>query len=166
VSRRPDSPVEVGGTVSTDVRRVDDHIVVGPGGPLSLSTAPRIGQILLKLLADGPAVLADLARLRFGWAPAVEVFPMTLQSSGGWPTARLVLFGAAELTARMQAQRVPQRVPLVDDHAAARARMDDRPEVVRRHFTCCGPFRDISPDTRLMRHATTGTSRMSPPTSL
>lgn len=127
--------VEVGGAVQTEIVRLDEHTVVRLRGPLSLSTAPRVGNLLVKLLAEGRPVLADLSRLRFGWAPAVEIFPMAMRAGGGWPTARLVLFGAdAELARSMLAVRVPERVPLVADEVAALARMHDRPDVVHRHL--------------------------------
>jgi hypothetical protein len=128
--------VEVGGEVQADTVRMDAHTVVRLRGPLSLSTAPRVGNLLVKLLAEGRPVLADLTRLRSGWAPAVEIFPMALRAGGGWPIARLVLFGAdPELTRNMMAVRVPERVPLVADEVAALARMHDRPEVVHRHLS-------------------------------
>jgi hypothetical protein len=79
-------------------------------------------------------VLADLSGLTCGWARAVEVFPSALQAAGGWPSARLVLFGAdAALTATLRAARVPERVPLVVDRAAAREHRDVRPDEVYRH---------------------------------
>jgi len=145
------SPVaEVGGEVHANSVRMAEHTVVRLRGPLSLSTAPRIGNLLVKLLAEGRPVLADLSRLRSGWAPAVEIFPMAVRAGGGWPIARLVLFGAdAELTRSMQAVRVPERVPLVADEVAALARMHDRPEVVHRHLS----LPNLPASARTARHA-------------
>ncbi len=136
LTHRATGPVaEVGGEVREDVQRRHDHTVVRLDGPLSRSTAPDVGTVLFRLLTEGRAVLADVSGLRLGRAAAVEVFPMALHGGGGWPTARLVLFGAdADLTAALEAAHVPERVPLATDHGAATARMDERPEVVHRHF--------------------------------
>lgn len=127
--------VEVGGVVHTGVDRLDGHVVVRPVGPLSLSTAPLVGRSLLRLLVAGDAVLLDLSGLRLGRAPTVGVFAMALQAAGGWPAARLVLFGAdALMEEALRARHVPERVPLVSDHAAARVRVESPPDVVTRHF--------------------------------
>ncbi len=136
LTHRATGPVaEVGGEVREDVQRRHDHTVVRLDGPLSRSTAPDVGTVLFRLLTEGRAVLADVSGLRLGRAAAVEVFPMALHGGGGWPTARLVLFGAdADLTAALEAAHVPERVPLATDHRAATARIDERPEVVHRHF--------------------------------
>ncbi len=131
----PSPAAEVGGEVRTEVERRPDHTLVRLDGPLSRSTAPRVGTAVVHLLAEGRPVLADVSRLRLGRAAAVEVFPMALHGGGGWPVARLVLFGAdADLTAALQAARVPEHVPLAADHRAATEQMHRRPEVVHRQF--------------------------------
>jgi len=86
--------IEVGGTVQIESRYVDDHTLVALSGPLSLSTAPRVGNTLTKLLARDQPVVVDLSGLDLGWRPAVEVFATALQAGGVWPLARMVLFGA------------------------------------------------------------------------
>jgi hypothetical protein len=127
--------VEVGGQVRSEVERPSHHLVMHPDGVLSRSTASHVGRALVELLADGRPVLVELAGLRLGWAPAVEVYPMALNTLGGWPTARLVLFAADhDLAAALHDARVPERVPLVPDRRAARAHVDERPSVVHRHF--------------------------------
>ena len=80
-------------------------------------------------------VLVDLSGLRVAWLPALQVFPSTLASVGGWPAARLVLFGASdELRNRMQELRISEAVPLVPDEGAARTRLCARPSrIVRYH---------------------------------
>jgi hypothetical protein len=135
----PPRRVEVGGDVRTAVERAGDHLVVHLDGPLSRSTAPQIGNVLLDLIAEEHVVLVELARLRLGWAPGVEVFPMTLRIGGGWPLARLVLYAAdADLAAALHAAGVPERVPLVPDRRTATARRNERPGTVERHFNLVG----------------------------
>jgi hypothetical protein len=126
--------VEVGGSVHPVVEMFGGDLVVRLDGELSRSTAAGVARTLVRLLHGGEPVLADLSTLACGWARAVELFPSALQVAGGWPAARLVLFGAdAALTAALRAARVPERVPLVADRAAARAHGDVRPEEVQRH---------------------------------
>jgi hypothetical protein len=128
--------VEVGGTVQVESRHVDDHTLLSLSGPLSLSTAPRVGNTLTKLLARARPVVVDLSGLEVGWRPAVEVFSAALQAAGGWPLARMVLFGAdAGMTEALHAARVDERVPLTGDHLAARRRVDAPPAVVHRHVS-------------------------------
>jgi hypothetical protein len=126
--------VEIGGVVHVDAQRADDHTLVSLVGPLSLSTTPQVGKVLLAHFAAGPPVLVDLSRLEPGWPPAVEVFHAALQAGGGWPLARLVLFAAEPaMVAALQALDVVERVPLANDYPAARARCADPPDVVDRY---------------------------------
>jgi hypothetical protein len=128
--------IEVGGTVQIESRQVDDHTLVALCGPLSLSTAPRVGNTLTKLLARNRPVVVDLSGLELGWCPAVEVFSAALQAGGGWPLARMALFGAnADLAEALHTVRVDERVPLTVDYSAARGRMDSPPEVVVRQVS-------------------------------
>jgi hypothetical protein len=125
--------IEVGGTVQIESRYGDDHTLVALSGPLSLSTAPRVGNTLTKLLALDQPVVVDLSGLDLGWRPAVEVFATALQAGGGWPLARMVLFGAdADLAEALHTVRVDERVPLAVDYSAARGRVDAPPDVVHR----------------------------------
>jgi len=127
--------VEVGGAVHTGIDRFDGHVVVRPVGPLSLSTALTVRTSLARHLAVAGAVLVDLSGLRLGRAAAVAVFPAALRATGGWPAARMVLFGAdAEMRAALRTHHVPEWVPLAADRAAARLRLDSPPAAVTRHF--------------------------------
>lgn len=64
----------------------------------------------------------------------VTVFPTALSLAGGWPSARLVLFGAnAAMHSMLTSTRIPDTVPLADDLSAARALLHQRPPHVRRH---------------------------------
>lgn len=146
--RRP--AAEVGGEVWADVERSDDHLVLRLDGTLSRSTAPRVGTILDSALAEGRPVLVELARLRLGWTPGVEVFPMAQRAGGGWPVARLVLFAADEdLAPALKAAGVAERVPVVLDRRTATERRNQRPDVVHRHVNLLN--RPVS--ARSARHA-------------
>lgn len=126
--------VQVGGSVRPVVERLGDDVVVRLGGDLSRSTAPVVARTLVPLLRGGAPVLADLSELSCGWTRGAGVFASSLEAAGGWPAARLVLFGADEsLRAAMRTVRVPDRVPIVADRTAAREHRDVRPDEVRRH---------------------------------
>lgn len=141
---------EVGGAVWADVERAEDHVVVRLDGTLSRSTAPQVGSILDILLSEGRPVLVELARLRLGWAPGLEVFPIAQRAGGGWPVARMVLFAADEdLAPALRAAGVAERMPVVPDRSAATARRNQRPETVRRHVNLLN--RPVS--ARSARHA-------------
>lgn len=96
--------------------------VVSAHGRLVPASVPDLRDSLVKLLADGVPVLLDLAELHMDWAPAPELFVTAVTAAGGWPLARLVLFGAdAHAADRLRACRVPDSVPLartLDDAAA------------------------------------------------
>jgi anti-anti-sigma factor len=111
-----------------------DHAVVVLGGELTKAGVGAITRALTTpLLGDG-RVIADLTHLRVGWIPALQVFPSILAAAGGWPAARLVLFGASpEVSEALRAIDVPDTVPLAADRAAALARLDSRPDAVCRY---------------------------------
>jgi anti-sigma regulatory factor (Ser/Thr protein kinase) len=121
-------------TLWAEVERRADHDLVRLHGELSLATSARVRTLIGKSLGDPGAAVVDLADLRVRWVPAAEVFPSSLAAAGGWPTARLVLTGAApELASRLRSVRVSSTVPVVDDPAAAVDRLRLRPERVARH---------------------------------
>jgi hypothetical protein len=116
--------------------RVVDHegaAVLLPRGPLTVSTSTLLRRMLDKHLMDHGRVVVDLSVLRVQWPSAVAVFPTALAACGGWPSARLVLFGADQPTrAALGAARVPAYVPVATDLSAALAALDVRPPRVRR----------------------------------
>ena len=62
-------------------------------------------------------------------------FPSTLAVMGGWPWARLVLFGAdAGLAASLSELRVTATVPLAADEPEARQLLERRPPTVSRYL--------------------------------
>jgi anti-sigma regulatory factor (Ser/Thr protein kinase) len=110
-----------------------DYVVLRLGGCLSRRNIPRVRQAALTSLRGKGRVLIDLSRLRSRQAAFVTVFPTVLAVAGGWPSARLVLFGAdAALGATLLSTRVPETVPLAADLPSARALLDQRPSQVRR----------------------------------
>jgi anti-sigma regulatory factor (Ser/Thr protein kinase) len=101
---------------------------------LNLREIPRVREVAVKSLLDTGRVVIDLSGLRCRQAALVSVFPAALAVSGGWPSARLVIFGATdELRMMLVGARVPQTVPLADDLASARALLEQRPAQLRRH---------------------------------
>jgi anti-sigma regulatory factor (Ser/Thr protein kinase) len=121
-------------TLWAEVERRADHDLLRLHGELSLATSARVRTLIGTSLGDRGAVVVDLADLRVRWASATEVFSSALAAAGGWPTARLVLTGAApELARRLRSVRVSSTVPVVDDLAAAVGRLRERPERVARH---------------------------------
>jgi anti-sigma regulatory factor (Ser/Thr protein kinase)/anti-anti-sigma regulatory factor len=111
-----------------------DYAVLRLGGCLSLRNVPRVREAALKLLQSKGRVLIDLSRLRSRQTTFVTVFPAVLAVAGGWPSARLVLFGAdAALGATLLSTRVLETVPLATDLPSARVLLDQRPSYVRRH---------------------------------
>ena len=124
------------GTVVTETFRDSVSCVLALRGELSLASTGLVVRELSKALLDVGRVLVDLSGgLRVAWLPALQVFPSTLASVGGWPAARLVLFGPSdELRNRMQELRISEAVPLVPDEGAAHARLCARPSrIVRYH---------------------------------
>jgi anti-sigma regulatory factor (Ser/Thr protein kinase) len=116
-----------------DVVRGEQHDVLRLTGRLSLETVLAVRAALGELLADRGRVVVDLAAVALDWPPAVEVFRTALSAAGGWPAARLALYGASpELAAALRRGRVAHAVPLVADLAAAHEAVDARPARVSR----------------------------------
>jgi anti-sigma regulatory factor (Ser/Thr protein kinase) len=111
-----------------------DHIQLRLRGCLSLRNVPRVREVTLKSLLGIGRVLIDLSRLRCTQPAFVTVFPTALATAGGWPSARLVLYGAGgPMRSMLLATRIPDTVQLAADLASARALFDQRPPQVRRH---------------------------------
>jgi hypothetical protein len=123
------------GLVVELLRRDADACVLAVSGGLSLRSAGLVTGSLSKALADAGRVLVDVSGLRLTFPAAVRLFPSILAAAGGWPQARLVLFGAdAELAMRLTALRVTTTVPLAPDEAGARLLLDERPTAVARQL--------------------------------
>ena len=119
--------------LAVEIVREHEPSVVALRGELSLRTVGSLSKTLTKLLLNQGRVLVDLTRLRVGWTPALQVFPTALASAGGWPSARLVLFGAnQQMTTSLHRVRVPTTVPLAQGTRDARAQLKKRPSRVTR----------------------------------
>jgi hypothetical protein len=115
------------------------RVVVTAHGAVARATSALLLDDLVKLLIDGVPVLLDVSGLQLEWAPAPEVFVAAVTSAGGWPYARLVLFGADAVTAeRLRSCRVPEAVFLAGTLEQAEALVDGvRPNSAARHRPAC-----------------------------
>ena len=94
-----------------------DAALLGVRGQLTVrSAAVELRPVLRKLVLDRGRLLVDLDGLTLLSSSALTVFPSVLAAAGGWPTARMVLFGA----------RAPKLQPLLFMQENQRAvRFDD-----------------------------------------
>jgi anti-sigma regulatory factor (Ser/Thr protein kinase) len=113
---------------------VDDGVLtVLVSGRLATSTSPVVHRVLLKHLLDRGRLLVDVSQLQVAWAPSAAAFPAVLAAAGGWPAARMVLFGASDETAallRPTASTLGSQI--AGDREQALALLDVRPARVRR----------------------------------
>jgi anti-sigma regulatory factor (Ser/Thr protein kinase) len=117
------------------VRRDAESCVLTLSGELSSRSAGTVCGAVTKALLEVDRVLVDVSGLRLTWSPAVQVFPSTLAAMGGWPWARLVLFGAdARLVASLTELGVVAAVPLAATQLEARQLVERRPPTVARHL--------------------------------
>ena len=123
------------GLAAALVYREPDLCVMALSGHLSPSSAGLVTTALSKSLLDAGQVLVDMSELRLTSTPAVQVFSSALSATGGWPGARLVLFGAdPRLAETLRAQQVSATVPLAADQLTARQLLQQRPPTVARHL--------------------------------
>jgi hypothetical protein len=117
------------------VGRNADSCVLALSGELSKGSVESATNAVSKALIDEGRVMVDLSGLRMTATLASHVFPPALTAVGGWPTARLVLFGAdAELATSLTTLRVTDTVPLAADEITARQLLQRRPPAVARHL--------------------------------
>lgn len=116
------------------IEETPDAALLGVRGELTVrSSTVELRPVLRKLVLDRGRLLVDLDGLTLLSSSALTVFPSVLAAAGGWPTARMVLFGAAgELAAALAARRTTTSVPLATDLAQATVLLDRRPERIRR----------------------------------
>jgi hypothetical protein len=85
-------------------------------GELSLQSVETVRGALVGLLNDVGCVVADLSGLGLSQPTSLLVFPAALAEAGGWPRARLGLFGAdAEVLGHLQSQGVCDAVAVADE---------------------------------------------------
>ncbi|HJT02013.1 MAG TPA: ATP-binding protein [Pseudonocardiaceae bacterium] len=120
--------------VAIDVHKELDYVLLRLRGRLSLRGNARVRESIVKAALNGARVLVDVSNLRCTQNHYLRVFPAALAAAGGWPSVRLVLFGAgAALRSALAAARIPATVPLAADFVSARALVEHRPPLVRRH---------------------------------
>lgn len=127
-------------TLRIDLSGADaPECVLAPLGELDAGTVDTLRTALHTCLRE---VLVDLGGLNVTAAAATHVFPSALTDAGGWPTARLVMFGADPPTRDvLRGERIPATVPLAADQDAARTLLGTRPERISR---CCGLPGDLT----------------------
>jgi len=119
--------------LACQVSRVDGYVVLRLSGELTVRTGPRVREVLRSLLLDRARVLVDLTGLTAETPAAVAVFLAALAATGGWPSARLVLFGARERMAdALRRGGIVRSVPLAATREAAENLLHHRPERVSR----------------------------------
>lgn len=105
-----------------------DYVVFQPRGDLSLRTLPQIRDAVVTCLLKTGRALIDLSSLHCGQAELLTVFPTALVRAGGWPAARLVVFGAdATLRLMIDSADITDLVPVANDLPSARALLSQRP---------------------------------------
>jgi len=120
--------------VVIDVGDELDCVMLRLRGRLSLRSSARVRESIVKSMARPGRVLIDVSRLYCVQRSFLTVFSTAVAAAGGWPSARLVLFGAdAALRSALAAVRIVETVPLAEDLASARALLEQRPPQVRRH---------------------------------
>ncbi|MGH3874819.1 MAG: ATP-binding protein [Pseudonocardiaceae bacterium] len=135
--------------LAIEVREEFNHVMVRLTGQLSLRTIPRVRQITTKSLLGAGRVIINVTGLYSFKAAFVTVFPAALDASGGWPSARLVLFGAdARLRSMLVSGRIADMVPLAADLASAVEILEVRPPQVRCHRDL--PFCNTAPSVARM----------------
>src|SRR3954454_3658734 len=130
----PHGPAWPAPPVAVVAREIDEAVVLVVTGELGLRDVPLVLRALEKVLADRGRVLVDVSGMTVGWQPAVEVFPLALARNGGWPAARLVLFGAGAGTATVlrSVGHLRSTVHLAEDEATAIALLGMRPQRLSR----------------------------------
>jgi hypothetical protein len=116
------------------VDKQGDHVMIWLDGPLTLHDIPHVREATVKSLLNTGRVIIDLSKMHCRRPALVTVFPTALTLAGGWPAARLAIFGATdELRPLLANAGILTTVPLADDLPAARALLEQRPAHLRRH---------------------------------
>lgn len=119
--------------LACQVSRIDGYVVLRLSGELTVRTGPKVRAVLRTLLLDRARVLVDLAGLTVDTPAAVAVFRAALAATGGWPSARLVLFGAGERMAdALRRGGTVRSIPLAATRESAEDLLHHRPERVSR----------------------------------
>lgn len=114
--------------------------VLTPRGELCPHTADTLHTTVYAYLVGWSDVLVDLRSLTVVHPRLLHVFPTALADAGGWPAARLVLFGAPARTARqLRTEGIVAAVLTATHRMGARGMLAVRPERLSRRT-------DLTPD--------------------
>lgn len=129
-----------------DIVQTWEYTVLQPAGALTMRAVPEMRRALAKQLVEGQCVLVDLSQLGLERRACVQVFASALSQAGGWPAAKLALFGAdAGMFDALVRSRVSDRMPLAETLPVARALAQARPALVR-------TVRELGCDPMVLRH--------------
>jgi hypothetical protein len=104
------------------------YVLVRPNGRLSSRSVDAVYQTMVGLLNLVSCVVADLSALELSRPELVLVFPAALADGGGWPRARLGLYGAdPELLGQLRSQGVCAAVAVADKLDAVLEAINRRP---------------------------------------
>jgi PucR C-terminal helix-turn-helix domain len=104
------------------------YVVARLSGQLSLQTVATTRHTLAELLGRAGCVVADLSGLQLRDPETVALFSAAVQQAGGWPHAKLALFGARpRMLAELRSLRVREAVPVADGVDAALAAASQQP---------------------------------------
>ncbi|MEN3303900.1 MAG: hypothetical protein V7603_102 [Micromonosporaceae bacterium] len=118
--------------VQIRVEAAHGYAVVQAGARMTLPDLPGLRAAIEKALRDLGTALVDLTATRRPEPIMTAVFPAALGNCGGWPWAKLAIFGAdAELADLLARTRVNQLVPVWPTEAQALAGIGHRPPWVR-----------------------------------
>lgn len=112
------------------------HTVLRLVGGLRRDTVAGVGRAITTALLDVGSVLVDLDTVQIEHACRSLVFTAALDQAGGWPQARLVLYGGAPALVRaLDCCRVTRTVPYAPTLPEALIKIATRPPRVRRGVT-------------------------------
>lgn len=112
------------------------HTVLRLVGDLQRDTVAGAARAITTALLDAGSVLVDLNGIQIEDASRVLVFTAALDQAGGWPQARLVLYGGTPAVVRaVDFLKITKAVPHAPTRSEALAKLATRPPRVRRGVT-------------------------------
>jgi anti-anti-sigma factor len=119
--------------ISVRVEAERGYTVVRPAGRITLPALPELRTTIEKALRDQGVALVDLGAVRYADPILTAVFAAALRHCGGWPWAKLAIFGTnAEVAGVLARTTVDQMVPVRPTEAEALAGTAQRPRRVQR----------------------------------
>ena len=112
------------------LQTVGEAVLISPAGTLSVGTAPQMGAVLAKQLAEQPsAVIVMLQDLILARAYTLSVFTAVARQTAEWSGIPLILVTGRshDRLLRRHAEVVARFIPVFDDLASALASMNNPP---------------------------------------